>query len=507
MSGFGTTNARSTLDNQSEGEVPGADHLTDPLGTDPLSSGPTTTVGNAITDRADSQRTDDSWGKQRRAKARVEGDHFRMGLLRGAGWDEHPQSAKTAVGKRFPAGGLLTDGERLAILNMTDKAGVKWLHAAGLFTEDEAREYIKKGDFRDFHLLHRSQKIQLADMAWRMEAGGTPAYWVARSIMAKGKAVSAQDREALQEAMDGELAAAWAATLSQIDLDNDSKLAIQRGAVHDPTAKGKILGVDAVQERHSAATAILKKIFVVLQTGVQVYDKKGLMQDYDGPVAKLLSHGGRVNIRVPKLTDGESAHALTDWMGITEGGNAESTGAVFKRSFGTHHMKIGEDKDGQKGEFEEEGGKLAALKSKLDTTELYGMNLAVGGVGSRDFNGDVVLPDGAHGHLFLGFLPPTDKKDGALQVGVETTGPHAPSTVGYVHNWNSTEKTANPISSAGGLKEDKVGDNRVVDLNGLGSDWQGKLAEFEKTLEGISNQALVGRRWALKRQLHGIPDK
>ena len=60
-----------------------------------------------------------------------------------------------------------------------------------------------------------------------------------------------------------------------------------------------------------------------------------------------------------------------------------------------------------------------------------------------------------------------------FQIGIETTGPGAPSLVGYEHTWQSTEATANPESSFYGHKTQKVGggklegNQRLVDLNKL----------------------------------------
>ena len=136
-----------------------------------------------------------------------------------------------------------------------------------------------------------------------------------------------------------------------------------------------------------------------------------------------------------------------------------------------------------------------ANKSSSDSL-LYGVDLAAGGLGKKDFNGDVILPDGAHGHLFIGFTKPTKKKDGALQIGIETTAPGAHSLVGYKHNWNSTEATANPESSFFGHKMQKVGggklsgNQRLVDLNKLerdGKKWEEQLDEIAR----LFNQALA----------------
>ena len=220
-----------------------------------------------------------------------------------------------------------------------------------------------------------------------------------------------------------------------------------------------------------------------------------------GDVVRALAHGGRVNIRIPARTGqnkNDSAYALTDWIGITDKGKAVDS--VKERGFGTHHMNIGDNKKGVAGtgSFVEEGGKGASMSNKTSRgNKLFGLDLAAGGLGKRDFNGDVILPDGGHGHMFIGFTKPTKKKDGALQIGIETTGPGADSLVGYKHDWNSTEATANPESSFYGHKMQKVGggklgtNQRLVDLNKLQADEGKKWTEYLDELGVALDDALA----------------
>jgi hypothetical protein len=65
----------------------------------------------------------------------------------------------------------------------------------------------------------------------------------------------------------------------------------------------------------------------------------------------------------------------------------------------------------------------------------------------------------------------------------------------------SSEKTANPISSMGGLKKDKVGDksgkgnlnSRMVDLNRFGMNWLDNLNRLSESF-GNDYDRLVGPR-------------
>ncbi|KYF77130.1 hypothetical protein BE18_27090, partial [Sorangium cellulosum] len=439
------------------------------------------------------------------------------GPLTHGGFPTDPADAKKKIGKRFPKGRLFSDAEWDAFKELSSTPeGQTWLKASGMLPHNQIEEYLSNDNpekFRGFHKLHKPSKVVLASYVSRqMNSGedgkrfeGTPPAAVALSMEAKHTTDPAR-RDELKKQIDQGIAKEWAKTFEHTEPNDDANTAMDRGAVLAPKtlkdtltrAEPKSLPKDEALARHRQAIEVLKNTFHLLQAGAEIYDagSKSHVPLRDVPVAKLLSHGGRVNIQVPA---GSPPYALTEFLGITDDKGNPRTG-VFKRDYGTHHVAL------SNGKFKEEGGRGAMVKSKLDDTELYGMNPTIGGLGLKDFNGDVILPDGAHGHLFIGYRPPKPGRSGALQIGLETTGPGAPSTVGYVHNWRSTEKTANPISSVGGLKQDKIGDEkgknaRTVNLGKLGADWrgvlQGRADQFahdvaENPTEAIKN--LVGPR-------------
>ncbi|MGK3985450.1 hypothetical protein WME99_20560 [Sorangium sp. So ce136] len=430
--------------------------------------------------------------------------------LSGGGFPGDPGTAKEQIGGRFPKGQLLSDAEWSAFEQLSSTPqGQSWLNASGMLTLDEVTKYLSGKDddnperFRGFHQLHKASKVVLASYVSRQMNGGedgrrfegTPPAAVAISMEARHTTDSTRRAE-LKKLIDKGIVDEWSKTLEYTELNDDANTAIDKGAVLDPEKKllrqPKKLSKEQVVDRHRQSLDVLKNVFHLLQEGAEIYDNsaKSHVPVTDAPVAKLLSHGGRVNVQIPP---GGAPYALTELLGITDK-NGNPAAGVFKRSFGTHHVALSD------GKFKEEGGHFAAVKSKLDDTELYGINLAVGGLGLKDFNGDVIVPDGAHGHMFIGYRPPRPGRQGALQIGIETTGPGAPSTVGYVHNVFSTEKTANPISSVGGLKQDKIGDDqiknaRTVDLSKLGSNWATTLRDraerFEQDLALRGKDALT----------------
>lgn len=426
-------------------------------------------------------------------------------LVEGAGLSPNTDTAKKELGARCPKGPPLAPAEYQAFRSLTNLGpeGVAWLHAVGLFSSDEALEYLAGGDFRQFHNLRKAQKVQLASAALRHGYEDTPPYYMELSMRGNS---DREDSGEYKDQIRSNTSSMWERTLDGGQVNEEALQGIRQGGVVDPKSK-KALGVDSTMKRHAQATNILRKVFILLQAGLKKWDPENEEYvEWEGPVATALSHGGRVNIRIPKLGRGDEGHALTDWLGITQGGEMSEDGAVFDRGFATHRIDVGKDKDDERGRFKEKGGMGASITNKVKgDTKILGMNLTIGGLGTRDFNGDVVLPDGAHGHMFIGFRPPTRKLDGALQIGIETTGPGAKSTVGYVHDFRSSEKTANPISSVGGLKLDKVGSTKnpnMVDLQELAGQnedgsWLAQLDEFEHLFDGQTNRDLVGEQQRL----------
>jgi hypothetical protein len=411
-------------------------------------------------------------------------------------------ACKARLAKRFPKGPLFSPADVGSVQVLeANTDGAKWLKEVGIGTHQDAMAYLNAGQYQDWLKLEAGKRLLIATVAWTNGIGANddqppPSYTLGRAMAIQTGGLNPQAKQQAEQHRDATIRNAFVSTL------------LPPTAQEELDARAHADDADEAVAAHAQAQHILTRVLVILQAGLQVYDKDaqqgaGAHVDYQGDIVRALAHGGRVNIRIPALT-GQHAHedkyALLKWIGILDV-HGHKTRGVEKRDYATHHMDIGENTAGPgTGTFKETGGKGASASNKTSSESLlYGVDLAAGGLGKKDFNGDVILPDGAHGHLFIGFTKPTKKKDGALQIGIETTAPGAHSLVGYKHNWNSTEATANPESSFFGHKMQKVGggklggSQRLVDLNKIETRENKKWATYLDEIAQMFDDALTQR--------------
>ncbi|MFE3163037.1 DUF4157 domain-containing protein [Streptomyces sp. NPDC059224] len=400
--------------------------------------------------------------------------------------------------------------EELQMIRTAEAEDPGWLRTVGLCTHLEAEDYIKKDDFHSWLAQPKGKRLLIATLRWQQHAEGKgkgpagagprPDYQLGRHHAMRDKSSPEAEREQLTGERNEQIFRTFVATLLPPGISDE----VPDAAEH--------------RKRVERGTEILTKIFLILKEGLQVFNPKtGLHEDFKDDVAHALAYGGRVNIRIPQLADGQHGYELPRWLHITRENprfyepNAKPEAPVYKRTYATHHMDIGDNKPGQPGRFVEKGGLGATAQNLIDPhSHLYGMGVGIGGTGNTGYHGGTILPDESHGHLFMGYKPPTGKRDGALQVGIETAGPGGRTPEGYEHNWKSSEKTANPFSNFGGHKDDKIGGDaplsasqRYVDLRQFG-DWLKKLKDLEADWKSELAKATTDEeRAALYRDLIG----
>ncbi|XUL91228.1 hypothetical protein ACQ86D_35250 [Streptomyces galilaeus] len=378
--------------------------------------------------------------------------------------------------------------EELEAIGAAEAEDPKWLKTVGMCTHAEALAYLKAGDFRSWLKQPEGMRLLVASLRWQQSIeergeGKDPDkrtrsdYQLGRHMAMHDDATPQDEKDRLTGERDEQIFQTFVNTMLPPGIDD---------AVPDARKH---------RARVERGTGVLTKIFLILRELLEVYNPDaGVHEDFKGDIAHALAYGGRVNIRVPQLADGQHGYELPQWLHITKENRKpwepKSTPEepVYRRAFATHHMKIGDNSaDGTRGDFVEKGEIGATLRNWGDLhSHLYGLPMALGGLGNTDYHGDTILPNESYGHMFMGYKPPTHKRDGALQVGIETAGPGGKTPDGYKHGLTSSEKNSNPVSQVGGHKDDKLGgkaplekNQRLVDLARFG-DWMQRLKTLEK---------------------------
>lgn len=318
---------------------------------------------------------------------------------------------------------------------------------------------MKAGAFQDWLEQPEGKRLLVATLRWEQEIDdrgkGKDTVEPSRSDYQLGRHMVMHDGATPQREKD-QLTGEWNEQIFQNLVDT----------MLPPGISDKVPDAKKHRERVKRGTDLLTKIFLILKEGLKVFNpEEGVHEDFKDDVAHALAYGGRVNIRVPQLADGQHGYELPQWLHITKEDRkfweprSTPDKPVYRRGFGAHHMDIGNNqKDGTRGRFVEKGEIGATVQNWLAPhSHLYGLPLAIRGMGNKDFHGDTILPNESYGQAFMGYKPPTHKRDGALQVGIQTAGPGGRTPDGYEHGLTSSEKNSNPVSQVGGHKDDRPG--------------------------------------------------
>ncbi|MFH5926831.1 hypothetical protein [Roseomonas xinghualingensis] len=212
---------------------------------------------------------------------------------------------------------------------------------------------------------------------------------------------------------------------------------------------------------HSSIAAFLRKLFGVLQHRGVTYNtstQSNAPQWRDGamdnlPTASFLSHGGRVIIQLPVRTAYDDAGtAFFDWL-VSD---VRQAGLLITRSAATHALADRPDSISLRGtrryRITEKRGKLTgirgAIKNGLGENNHFGVNVALGGAGNNNpFSGNIILPNGAHGHLYIYFNPKEVGQCGGIMVGCENSAPHVTSQTFVAHDWRAISEEFSPCGT------------------------------------------------------------
>ena len=306
-------------------------------------------------------------------------------------------------------------------------SGTKALTDRGLMDYQAMVTYANGTNFSNWEKLPKPTRLQVATYQWGahnppvVDMSNKPGYWKARSIDANSNPASPT-----------------AATSRQAIYDRDRDIWIRTLSEPSPAAIARI--PSNVQQQlliNTATRDILQRIFALLHLGLQYRNGNNPYQAWTQHIAVALSHGGRVNVKLPANTD----DSILNWLFVSTA--IQQQAGVGTRLSSTHDLKIK-----QGGQFKEK--KVIANFAMTH----YALDLAVGGIGNLDVNGNPILPNGSYGHLYLGYRKPENTKIGGILIGVENAKYKSTNPLGYTHDLSGKEAEMSPT---GGLKIDKIG--------------------------------------------------
>ncbi|MEB3885547.1 DUF4157 domain-containing protein [Lyngbya sp. CCY1209] len=278
------------------------------------------------------------------------------------------------------------------------------------------------------------------------------------------------------------------------------------------------------QEQTDSAIAILKRVFIVLQHGLMYRDDqdKPKFEEWQENVAVALSHGGRVMINLPPLQGKQDQHEFIYWL---LGGSsaqvqehkpkshndkgADKSSDYYKAKVDTR-IASSHDVEVTQNSLKEVKSNTFDIKGKVpgatSTIKHYGMDIPLGGLGNEDMAGDVILPDGRHGHMYIYYRPPSKEKPGSVLIGAETSRMAHTDVFGMYHDKRGAPAEVSPTgtSKAGRIGAEFGG--RVVDYTTLSedgksltvkdADWLKQLKTAEENVQKgvITSKELLGEK-------------
>lgn len=225
-----------------------------------------------------------------------------------------------------------------------------------------------------------------------------------------------------------------------------------------------------IADNHAAQRSVLTQLYLCQLGDTTIKNPDGSRSNYSGSMTELYAHGGRTAILL------EGGEHSKDAMDHIIGEN------YYKRGWATHSASITTDKDG---------------RTAIDETRTpshsnnYGLDLAVGGIGSQRADNSSILRDGSNGHLFVREGLSTDpNKASYILFGVETTRTGATNYFGKNHDPRGNKSRVSGMYASKQKYGNEYG-GRIVDLTGvkaeklsqLVQDFQEKVQNLQTSLE------------------------
>ena len=238
----------------------------------------------------------------------------------------------------------------------------------------------------------------------------------------------------------------------------------------------------ANEARNMAKQLVIAKTMLLMQIGkYDLLSKNGLSRELDVPVYKTLVHGNRANFILP---GGKDSNLVIDaFMGQNNGADA----GIEKRTAATHSASL--RKLDQNGVIASETKESKTFSPFKVFSNQYGMNIAVGGLGSKGPDGKAILGNGEAGHMYMRAEKGDSKHCGSLLIGIEGSAPGASNYLGNSHGIRAKSAKQSAFLADKSIAGKKIG-GRQIDLSGVSAtELSGLLNEFSQKYASLQGQA------------------
>lgn len=218
-------------------------------------------------------------------------------------------------------------------------------------------------------------------------------------------------------------------------------------------------------ERNQKSQIFIAKLLLAGHIKNITKTQNGSPSKWSNTISTAYAHCSRVGIILPGQKVAErSAFSVTKEKATIDsftGADGGLKAGFFRRGAATHSLRKKSKLDETKGYKEE--------KTLGTFTNQFGMNVAIGGLGSNGISGDGAQPrqlnnDGSCGHIYMHKQIGDSSTYTSLLVGFESDSYQKTNQLGHTHGFGNGEYA----SSFGGMRVDEIGDKyggRTLDLS------------------------------------------
>lgn len=264
---------------------------------------------------------------------------------------------------------------------------------------------------------------------------------------------------------------------------------------------------NAVETNQKKQTVLAKMMFMANLSHLELRqaqpDGSVDVSPYGGTIGNLFAHGDKVEFRLP-TGDEEAQKQMADSV---LGANRGSDGTTYRKNFTRRHLATSEYNANK--QMTVNGGTAKSFFPGLARNN-FKMDLAVGGLGSKDPEGRPILADGSSGNAYIKTAYGDEENGGGILFGIDASKPGKASRYGTSKDAVKNRKAPSAFLAAkGGIGDEENG--RIADLHRIPAEsFTNLMKRFDQYYTKLQKEALydpakAAELEAVNRDLAGKP--